>query len=741
MTLWATLRETYSKIERDEKNLDPKNLNKFLLKDGMLINNAQLEVTLNAQGGVVDVSPIPKTEQQTLAPATPQSIIRTNTIAPHALFDKLDYLAKDWSIIQIENLDKKVQDKLIENQQRYKEYVELLGKWADYTKFEQIKIIYNFLKERNLLKEILSRISLQDFVKQDKDEDAGNSKGESITLEEEQVANTEDSAVVDLQDINEKVNLQVEREILTETANENIFNLENYTDVEMQEKIFEQNLQNIKKFIKNLDSIFVRFKVVCEGVEPNVYQNMDIINEWSQNYLEILGIESTMCLDYITGQEMPGALFYPKKIRNEGDGAKLISANDDTICTFGGRFNPKQPNQVVGIGHDSALQSLYALKWLIKNNNAFTYDGMVILAWNTELILDPNPICFNDEINIENGKYTFNINSDNAIITLASYGNYSKELEDFAKNPNDEKDNNTQNIDMTETNQQEKTSDLGKNRSINLLVLDNASSGRISVCYYNQIDSYLYYQRLINWFKTLRWKFWSKEKNSLEIRTPNFRKLFELIYKESKEDKKIFKHFYKTILPCVVEGKPFPKVFAKKVFAKVCQPQSFKDMNGGYSRGMWLEAINVACAIFNKCYNKEKYMELDVNETDRSYLFGRLLAIAERVENLAGEETVVTNAERLFTYYTMRPAQTFFTLQKQLEPYFEKLIKNGKAGLAYYFKNQMAEILDKMSKEDFKSNKALDEMFILGYYGQRNYRKDKETEEILTEENEIQGEE
>lgn len=131
-------------------------------------------------------------------------------------------------------------------------------------------------------------------------------------------------------------------------------------------------------------------------------------------------------------------------------------------------------------------------------------------------------------------------------------------------------------------------------------------------------------------------------------------------------------------------------------------------------------------------------MKLDTNETDRSYLFGRLLALAERIENAATNYAGQTNAERLFTRFTMRPGQTFSTLQKQLVPYFDKLYGNGKAGLANYFKNQIAEILDKMGKEEFTSNKALNEMFILGYYGQRNFRKDIEMEE---ENKEIQGEE
>ena len=129
----------------------------------------------------------------------------------------------------------------------------------------------------------------------------------------------------------------------------------------------------------------------------------------------------------------------------------------------------------------------------------------------------------------------------------------------------------------------------------------------------------------------------------------------------------------------------------------MCKPESFRDYFD------WQENICVACAIFNKFYKKEKYMKLDTNETDRSYLFGRLLALAERIENTATNYAGQTNAERLFTRFTMRPGQTFSTLQKQLVPYFDKLYGNGKAGLANYFKNQIAKtpFSDRVTRKNY----------------------------------------
>ena len=122
-------------------------------------------------------------------------------------------------------------------------------------------------------------------------------------------------------------------------------------------------------------------------------------------------------------------------------------------------------------------------------------------------------------------------------------------------------------------------------------------------------------------------------------------------------------------------------------------------------------------------------MQLDTQNTDRSYLFGRLLAVAEQVEYAATKNersNASTNAERMFTQFTIRPGKTWFNLEKQLQPYYDKLYKQGGGGLVQYFKGVIQEIISKMSPEDFASNKALSEMFLLGYYGQRSHKSSNE---------------
>lgn len=113
-------------------------------------------------------------------------------------------------------------------------------------------------------------------------------------------------------------------------------------------------------------------------------------------------------------------------------------------------------------------------------------------------------------------------------------------------------------------------------------------------------------------------------------------------------------------------------------------------------------------------------MALDETCADRSYLFGRVLACAEQVEQyaayLAGSDTRrPTNALRYEAAFTRHPAKTTALLRKQLEPYLERAIKAGKEPYASIL---MLQVLDRIPVSDF-NDKPLSELYLLGYASQR----------------------
>ena len=127
-------------------------------------------------------------------------------------------------------------------------------------------------------------------------------------------------------------------------------------------------------------------------------------------------------------------------------------------------------------------------------------------------------------------------------------------------------------------------------------------------------------------------------------------------------------------------------------------------------------------------------MALDKNCSDRSYLFGRLLAIADAIENstYTDEDRRETNAIRMQKAFTLRPMTTWSALWDKLRPYNKRLAQS-KPRLYRYYHGMVDDILNRFSPLDSTLNQKLDDVYLLGYSHQRAYRTEKpdnqETEE------------
>ena len=125
-------------------------------------------------------------------------------------------------------------------------------------------------------------------------------------------------------------------------------------------------------------------------------------------------------------------------------------------------------------------------------------------------------------------------------------------------------------------------------------------------------------------------------------------------------------------------------------------------------------------------------MALDKSCPDRSYLFGRLLAVADAVENstYTSEDRRETNALRMQKAFSLRPMSTWRLLEEKLEPYYKQL----EPGLRQYYRKLTQEIVDKLSTSDEQLNRKLDDIYLLGYYHQRAYRTEKSDKQNTEEE-------
>lgn len=125
-------------------------------------------------------------------------------------------------------------------------------------------------------------------------------------------------------------------------------------------------------------------------------------------------------------------------------------------------------------------------------------------------------------------------------------------------------------------------------------------------------------------------------------------------------------------------------------------------------------------------------MALEPERKDRSYQFGRLLAVMEKVERdtYSNGENRETNAIRLQSVFCQRPMQTAANLEKQLErAYFPRL----KPGNRIWYKNLMGQILEMISEFSDELDKPLDGTYLLGYYLQRAALYTKKTDDEMEE--------
>ena len=110
-------------------------------------------------------------------------------------------------------------------------------------------------------------------------------------------------------------------------------------------------------------------------------------------------------------------------------------------------------------------------------------------------------------------------------------------------------------------------------------------------------------------------------------------------------------------------------------------------------------------------------MSLDTKQKNRNYLYGRLLAVADRIEYRTYDEkdrTRVTNAKRYMSTFAQRPFETWKVIEENVQPYMSKL------GIAerLFYENLLNEIYDLFEIEQFQDNSRLDGVYLLGFHSQ-----------------------
>ena len=111
-------------------------------------------------------------------------------------------------------------------------------------------------------------------------------------------------------------------------------------------------------------------------------------------------------------------------------------------------------------------------------------------------------------------------------------------------------------------------------------------------------------------------------------------------------------------------------------------------------------------------------MTLDTEDKNRSYLFGRLLAVAELAERETYDkyEGREPNAIRMQAVFSRRPMYAWRIIRESLNPYLTRLPLKCRND----FKNKIDEIMEGFRAEDIAVlNQPLQDVYLLGYSHQR----------------------
>lgn len=271
-----------------------------------------------------------------------------------------------------------------------------------------------------------------------------------------------------------------------------------------------------------------------------------------------------------------------------------------------------------------------------------------------------------------------------------------------------------------------------------VLILEKSSDGRMSVKYFQRFSLSEIKERVQKWYIDLAWPKWNKKVEKYDLIAPSLEKLIHFAYgdEDSKglfcKNKKIVRKNLERLIPCVFMGRSMPKDFIMTALNRIVNRSSYPKL--------WNVVLYRCCSIIKtyKADQGEPVLDVEGNIimlNSRSFLYGRLMAIYEKIELDAmghGSEGRVTNAEKLWSSMIFRPLQTAAILDRKIMPYKSILKKKEKIGLVIKYEKALGEIYgllqDLNESRENRNKRVLNEDFVLGYYAQKekNYEKKNE---------------
>jgi CRISPR-associated protein Csd1 len=482
----------------------------------------------------------------------------------------------------------------------------------------------------------------------------------------------------------------------SEYSNQKIKSIYNYVKQGTLSKHILKHFNVLEKdasaWLQEKNKGFVRWEInIPNTAENRTWVDPEIQQLWIAYYVKNCPNHKGFC--YISGETSVIGELHGQKIRNAGDGTKLISSNDDKNYTFRGRFT--DADQACQIGMEVSVKAHNALRWLIKKQGAVIGNGLTIVSWCSTADIQPLLI---------NGPEDYfpldDIDSDMSDPDIA----YST-LENSAL--------------AIKIRLRGYFQDIPESDKILIMGMNAATPGRMSILLYREFTKTDFFEAQEYWYKHLEWfcSYIRKEDKKLirGISTPSLEEIVKTAYGGHLNDN-MKASTVQRLLPCIIDKSAIPSDIEGLCFNRASRL-------GTLDRIEREKTLETACAVIK--YNlyarkgKEFTVGLEEDRRDRDYLYGRLLAVADKVERAALEarsEDRESNAVRYMQRFSKYPCSTWKLLYtEKLPPYLKQL----NPGLRGWYEGIIQNISDKFIVEEFVSDKALSGEFLLGYHCQQ----------------------
>lgn len=554
-------------------------------------------------------------------------------------------------------------------------YFEKLKIWAESSTHLKVKAVHNYVAKRTLISDLINNNLLA--VKDAK------------------------LAVIEKTDIKEKVKI-------TNSKDDDSPVIVNSNDLPPIMKLLAfQKLSNGTEE-KNQSKVFIRWKVESDSnLCSETWKDKTLFEEWAR-YTALHDSVKGFC--YVTGEkETEIAQKHPAKLRSGKDGAKLISSNDTSGFTFLGRF--QNVNEAASVSSIVTQKAHSALRWLIGRRQAFRSGDQVFVTWATSGKPIPDPCANTWDFLGEQFQIGESATSAVGDVGQSFAKRFNRKLAGYKTNISDMED-------------------------IVVMGINSATPGRMAITFYRELNGSEFLERIEKWHANFAWfqnygKYKDKDTNK-EISiifegAPAPKDIAWCTYGKKVEGKngiKLLNATVERLMPSIIDGRPVPRDLVEQCVRRVSN-------RAGLERWEFEKCLGIACSLYKGFFKERGFiMALEEERNSRDYLYGRLLAVAEKVESMAlyfAKEKREPIAARLMQRFADRPYSTWRTIEISLTPYKARI--NAKTpGLLAGYQELFDQICCTFQPGEFMSENRLGGEFLLAYHCQRKWLREHKRE-------------